>query len=150
MKKLVVGLCALLSVTLFSCSEDEEPDLRLPAIGEYSGTAKFYYVDGSALVDLDEDENVDFEVTIGSNNTLTIDVEGDDFTATKIKEATNGFAFDINNKTIDGIAYSGYQGVELGSSKYDGRFEKNSERLTFFVQYVYDGITFVIRIQGDI
>lgn len=150
MKKLVVGMLALLSFTFIGCSEDDPKDIRDAAIGEYSGTFKAYYLDGGNLIDLDADENVEFAVSKGSNNTLDIEFEGETFEATKITKSSDGFAFDINDGTIDGVSFSGYQGIDLAGSQYDGRFQNDNQRFTYFFQYNFDGITFVIRMQGDL
>lgn len=151
MKKLVVGMFALLPLLFVGCSEDEPVDIRLAAVGEYSGTIKYYYLDGTTLVDFNQDENVEFEVSKGSDaQTISIQILGSEFLGTKVTEASNGFTFDINSGIIDGVSFSGYQGIILGSTKFDGRFEKNSERLTFFITDTEDGVTYVYRIQGDI
>jgi hypothetical protein len=151
MKKLVVGIFALLPLLFIGCSEDEPVDIRLAAVGEYSGTVKYYYLDGSNLIDLNIDENIEFVVSIGSQaKTISINVEGDEFLGTKVEEASNGFSFDINSVVLNGANFSGYQGITQGSAKYDGRYEKNSQRLTFYLNNSIDGETYVYRIQGDL
>ena len=154
MKKLVVGMCALLSVALISCKEDEPapPDIRLAAVGEYSGNAKFYYVDSGDLVYFPgEDQNTTFEVSVGTaEKTIKIEWNDINITGTKVEEASNGFTFDINSFTWDGISCNGYPGIELGTVEYEGLFVKASERLTFYFSYVLDGVTYVVEIEGDI
>jgi len=129
-------------VTFFSCSKDEEIDLRDQLLGNYyysqNITTKFSEI---ALLDL-EDETEIFTgiLTITKNNKISdeIIITDDDnvtYKANAITEASNGVTFNIPYQIIvfdeGNIEITGFTCYILDNMKYDGGYESNTKTLTF-------------------
>lgn len=152
MKKILYSV-ALLAATMIgftSCDEEEEkPDFRDQAIGEYNVTLKQYY----AIENSDADEYTLYTMesvmkASGATDcpdlskqftaTLSKDGEGlkltatsvfsDEWTFVKLAEASNGFTFDIKEyeAVVDNAGtkakFTNYPGAKLGDVKYNGLY----------------------------
>ncbi|MBQ3688433.1 MAG: hypothetical protein II937_01040 [Bacteroidales bacterium] len=133
--------------------DDEESDVREQAVGNYSITTTLYVEENGKLVsfasELSElaealgeelDEN-DFKFTgtatvaKDGSNKLLVNVDGDKFFLNNIREATNGFVFDVDATTVDDVEFTNYSGYYLeGETKtYGGGYIAASKKLEFYI-----------------
>lgn len=157
MKKVKFLFATLLMITMVGFSacnkDDEESDVREQAVGNYSITTTLYVEENGKLVsfasELSElaealgeelDEN-DFKFTgtatvaKDGSNKLLVNVDGDKFFLNNIREATNGFVFDVDATTVDDVEFTNYSGYYLeGETKmYGGGYIAASKKLEFYV-----------------
>ncbi len=145
-----LSTAAMLSaVLIFSgCSEDDPVDVRDQAMGTYNYTMDIYVLNGSSLIPLELQET---GTVIASKTAQGFEVkEGGEiaFVGSKIAEASNGFTFDIETQTVDvdgqTVTVEGYDGVELGSVKYNGFYDSSKKELIGYFQF--DAI---LEVEGD-
>ena len=157
MKKVKFLFATLLMITMVGFSacnkDDEESDVREQAVGNYSITTTLYVEENGKLVsfasELSElaealgeelDEN-DFKFTgtatvaKDGSNKLLVNVDGDKFFLNNIREATNGFVFDVDATTVDDVEFTNYSGYYLeGETKtYGGGYIAASKKLEFYI-----------------
>ncbi|MBQ5539888.1 MAG: hypothetical protein IIU03_06585 [Bacteroidales bacterium] len=157
MKKFRFLFAMLVMVTALgftACSDDEEDtDVREQAIGNYSITTTLYVEDEGKLVsfasELSElaealgeklDEN-DFKITgtasvsKDGSNKLLVNFDGDKFLLNNIREASNGFVFDVEATTVDDVHFTNYSGYHLeGETKtYGGGYIASNKKLEFYI-----------------
>jgi hypothetical protein len=159
-------LLAAMSFFILSCSDDDDKDLQDQAAGTYNYKTKAYYLNGTSLLYLNEPDLDDSGTIIFTKTTTGFEMkEGGDlvFTASKLASATNGFTFDIESQTvkIDGggdFTIDGYDGVTLGTVKYNGLYDKSKKQMTayFKTQILFEDQngnqftgTLVIEFVGD-
>lgn len=153
-KTFLFAMGALLGGALLftSCGKDDkeddpkpepevEVDIRDAAIGNYSGTFQFYWV--NADDEFIEDEDFGKPKSIfgsvekdGTNSkSIRITMDGDIYYGNKIAEASNGFTFDIESQTIEGdVKVEGYELYELENASYDGGFDSEENTLEFSIK----------------
>lgn len=140
-----------------SCSDDEDDvDVREQAIGNYSFTTSIYIEDEGKLVsfaselsDLGEALGIEFkESDFQVKGTATVSksgdskilikedgADGDQWILNNIKEASNGFVFDVDATTIDDVQFTNYSGYKLeGETKtYGGGYIATNKKLEFYL-----------------
>lgn len=151
-----------LSTTFVSCGDDDEDntsqtvDVREQALGSYSVTTTVYVEDEGKLVSfaselaelgeaLDmEIKESDFQVTGTAtvsktgDNKLLIKEDGtdpDQWVLNNIREASNGFIFDVETTTVDDVKFTNYNGYHLeGETKsYGGGYIAANKKLEFYI-----------------
>ena len=160
MKKFKFLFTMLLLATMAgfsSCSDDEDDvDVREQAIGNYSFTTSIYVEDEGKLVsfaselsDLGEALGIEFkESDFQFTGTATVSksgdskilikedgADGDQWILNNIKEASNGFVFDVDATTIDDVQFTNYSGYQLeGETKtYGGGYIATNKKLEFYI-----------------
>jgi len=145
-KTFLFAMGALLGGALLftSCGKDDkeddpqpepEVDIRDAAVGNFNGTMTWYWlVDGEFEADEEtfgEPESVNISVSKdGTNsNAIRLDVDGDVFYGSKIEAASNGFGFDIETQTFDGMTIKGYDAGSVGTTKYNGVYLDDTKKL---------------------
>ena len=160
MKKVKFLFAMLLMVTALgftACSDDEEDtDVRDQAIGNYSVTTTVYVEDEGKLVSFASElselgdalgmkfNESDFQVkgtaTVsksGDNKILIKEdgADGDQWILNNIREASNGFVFDVDATTVDDVKFTNYSGYHLeGETKtYGGGYISANKKLEFYI-----------------
>lgn len=139
-RSLLFAMGALLGGALLftSCGKDEkteDPDVRDNAVGNFNGTMTTYWlVDGEFEADEEtfgQPESINLTVSKdGTNsNAIKLDVDGDVFYGSKIEAASNGFGFDIESQTFDGMTIKGYNAGTVGTTQYNGVYLDDSKKL---------------------
>ena len=135
---------------------EEETDVREQAVGNYSYTTTLYVEEDGKLVpfaselaelaevlDVELNES-DFQfkgtatVAKSGDNKILIkedETDGDQWLLNNIREASNGFIFDVEKTTIDEVEFTNYDGYYLeGETKtYGGGYTSASKKLEFYI-----------------
>ena len=116
-------LFATLSFSLVSCDDDEDEvvDLRDQAVASYNATMNVYLCDNGKLESIAENQAIDV-VKVEKSGASDLLIDGD-IKCVNIREASNGFTFDVPEQVADGKHYSGFDGVQLGDMKYNGMYD---------------------------
>lgn len=162
MKKVKFLFAMLLMVTALgftACSDDDEDvdvDVRDQAIGNYSVTSTVYVEDEGKLVsfaselsELGEALGMEFKesdfqvkgtatVSKTDGNKLLIKEDGSDgdqWILNNIKEASNGFVFDVDATTVDDVKFTNYSGyhIEGETKSYGGGYISTNKKLEFYI-----------------
>ena len=135
---------------------EEETDVREQAVGNYSYTTTLYIEEDGKLVPFaselaelaealgEEFNESDFKikgtatVSKSGDNKILIkedETDGDQWLLNNIREASNGFIFDVDKTTIDEVEFTNYDGYHLeGETKtYGGGFIAASKKLEFYI-----------------
>ena len=151
---LATMLLLTMSFSSTSCSDDDDDtDVRDQAVGSYSLTTTIYVEDEGNLVSFaselqeladavgEEVNENDFKITatatvskIGDNK-LIVEADGDKWYLNNIREAANGFVFDVDATTVDEVSFTNYSGYHLeGETKsYGGGYLSSSNKLEFYI-----------------
>lgn len=137
--KSVLMLTAI-AVCFTNCKK-EETDVRDAAVGTYAGTQTYCAImDGQLTPDEDifgKPETVT-NITVSKDNTnanaIQINLNGDILYGSKIAALQNGFSFDMEEQTMDGITATGYNAIEVGTAKYHGAFFSDTKKITFGIK----------------
>lgn len=152
-------LVAMVMACFASCGDDEgdEPtDVREQAVGNYSFTATVYVEEDGKLVSFaselaeladaldvkitEDDFKVSGTATVsktGDNKLLVKedDTDPDQWILNNIREAANGFVFDVESTTIDDVKFANYSGYRLENETktYGGGYISTSKKLEFYI-----------------
>lgn len=157
MKKiLLMALLATATLTTFtSCTKEETTtpaatDVRDQALGNYNVTVQGYVLnsDGSLTQQGPLNNAGVLSIEKGQSNTILFNENGvTAMTGLKIAKASNGFTFDVSSFTSDNLTFTGYNGVTLGSVKYNGYYNSDDKTVVFYVQ-TNNGQQIVLRYAG--
>ncbi len=137
--------CLSSVMLLTSCKKDEVIDPRDQIVGTYTGKvnvlAKYSEEPSLGLDDETFEENVTIKIEKNASvkdeiNITELDADGNTiYKANAVTDAINGVTFNIPSQTIteSEVTYtiSGYTNFTLGSSKYDGAYNSNTNILKF-------------------
>lgn len=141
-KNFLFALGALLSSALLftACgnddTDDEAVDVRDCAVGNFNGTISTYWlVDGEFEADEEafgKPESINLTIAKDGTNekAIQLNVDGDIFYGSKIEAASNGFGFDIESQSFEGMTIAGYNAGTVGTTKYNGVYMDDTKELT--------------------
>ncbi len=160
MKKVKFLFATLLMITMVGFSacnkDDEESDVREQAVGNYSYTTTLYVEEDGKLVSFasalseitealgtkinesDLQDKGTATVSLSDNNQIVVKQDGSDgeqWFLNNIREASNGFIFDVAKTTATEVTFTNYDGYYLeGETKmYGGGYIAASKKLEFYV-----------------
>ena len=136
MKKL---LCLTLAVVVVLSCKDEPIDIRDASVGRYTGTATFYVLRGSTLVQTEviKADPISISKKTSAPDELIIDFgDGDKATGTGVKESSTGLTFNLENfVNSTNFQFTGYPGYESDGNKYHGGFKNDGNQIELWYQY---------------
>ena len=140
---LFAALMATVLVGFSSCKKDDDEDNKKnvaeQAVGTYNVTINYYFEENKKLSNSGmEAEKTEAVVSLDGEN-LKIVIDDETISAVNIKEASNGFTFDVASLTIteDGESYTmtGYKGFLLGDNTgCDGAYIAVNNKLEFYYE----------------
>ncbi|MBR4265903.1 MAG: hypothetical protein IKQ46_07600 [Bacteroidales bacterium] len=149
-------MATTLAFTACSSDDDDDSDVRDQAVGNYSGTMSIYVENegklvpfASELAELGEALGITFNesdfqvkgtatVSKTDGNKLIVKEDGSDgdqWVLNNIREASNGFIFDVESTTVNEVSFTNYSGYHLeGETKsYGGGFIAANNKLEFYI-----------------
>ena len=147
------------SASFTACSDDDDDDtvdIREQAVGNYTLTTTLYVEEdgkllpfASELAELNEALGIALEedafkytgtATVSKSGSEKIlvsedDTDGDQWTLSKIKEAANGFIFDVDATTFHEVSFANYSAyhIEGETTNYGGGYISPNKKLEFYV-----------------
>lgn len=131
---------ALLFTACGSDDKTEDPDVRDVAVGNYSGTTTYYWATDEGMIEDEEtfgkpnSINGSVEKDSEQSSAIRLSFDGDVFYGNKISAASNGFTFDIESQTVEGVKITGYNVATLGTAEYNGLFLSDNKTLDFGIK----------------
>lgn len=141
-KNIMWLFCAILmmtATTFSSCSDDDDVkiDVRTQAVGTYNGVMTMYLSDYGELSQIGKPESLG-EMKLEKSGSSDLLLDGD-CKFTNIREASNGFGFDVPSQNAEGYHFSGFDGIKLGDDMaYNGMYESSKKEITFYYQIPID------------
>ncbi len=132
---------ATVLVGFSSCNKDDDDKKNVAeqAVGTYKAITNYYFEENMKLSNsgMEADTTV-AKVTLDGKN-LKVEIDDEVISLVNIKEASNGFTFDVADLTIteDGVSYTlkGYKGYLLGDNTgCDGAFISKDNKLEFYFE----------------
>lgn len=160
MKKIISTILAVAAAaTLFtSCGKDDsKTDVREQAVGTYVVAMQTYVQqENGELVLATDDEGLGFDLDAfvikkgSSDDKIEIrDSEGElILIGSNVKEAANGFVFDIDEQTQDDVTFTGFPYFNLSGTMYDAFFDKAEKTFSFSIIGESDETIFVTVFAG--
>ena len=137
MKKALIYLLFIPVLFLTSCGEDEEntPDFRAESIGTYSYSALLTSTD-----DRNNTQTITGTINVaqsGNQIRMVLDPGADEvpLTTSIVREASNGYVFDVNTVTLtdsegDDFDVRGINSARFNNIDYHGRYDSGANQIT--------------------
>ena len=144
-KYLMLSLVMTATGALCACGDDEEEDVtpvvdvRDQAVGEYEGECTYNIYCGGTLYTWGTSEKGSANVTKNGSNAMSVAIDSESIVISKIAEANNGFAGDIESETkTNGYIWAGYKGISLSgegstTEMYSAAYFTESQQLEFYI-----------------
>ena len=130
--------------------KDDRDDVSTAAVGKYTVVAAFYVLDGTTLVQTNNNisgDPVTISAVSGTDKIILDFGDGDLMTGIEVKPSPKGFTFNVNPSVSSsfGFHFTGYAGYESEGSHYHGGFEKTAGQVELWYQYTSNGTVKVTK-----
>ena len=140
---LFAALMATVLVGFASCSKDEDKNVAEEGVGTYDVKITYFFEQDKKLYNSGmEPETETATVSLDGEN-LKVEIDGDVLKLVKIREASNGFTFDVEDVTFtdegESFTLTGYNGFVLGEDvAYAGAYISATKKLEFYYEMSRD------------
>lgn len=153
---LFAALMAMVLVGFNSCKKEDDKNVAEEGVGTYDVKISYFFEEDKKLYNSGmEAETAVATVSLDGEN-LKVEIDGDVMKLVKIKEASNGFTFDVEDFTYtedgESITMTGYNGFVLGeNTACAGAYISATKKLEFYYEMPRDNFyeMFVAEMMSD-